>query len=797
MKNKYKHIGKLRMERSVKNPPKDTEGQEKVTQVDTSSHVDPSFTDFKGNVAGLRNARYEINIQPKIRNQTDNGLHQGGSGVPENSAQSKTGLTSVEPRIQRKPLENNKSKGRKDEPAGDITGETSHNIVTPGLIVDDTAKDLLPGQMHKSVFLSTLYLSVKTTAESALAGTIWSALGCPWIDHWFAKGQDRSARDVERAIQRYAGVNMSLASAADYIPIICSKVRRSIQPWVDTGRIEGVPEVVSAGLPGSDSSGIDPSSNSGGIAYKEKGGSIGSQTDPGQVKSRLGRGRSLDNGVRSQMETAFGRDFSGVRVHTGAKGATLSSHLNARAFTIGNDISFGQGEYNPGTLVGDALIAHELAHVVQQSGGKKESMPEQGTIDEGSLEEQADLAAVSAMTGHNSNIFSGIGSITKPILSRLKSGLRLQRCKKQKDEKKTKEKVIEKDKKLKPEWLKITHQSGRVYEVPGILSDESEFKGTGVPSAFEQKGSRRKGRPITGGFKDEIALTTAFATFTETTEDKKAKDLIKKAGSKIDPQLIPIVTHVIRDKFIYNALNSFLFKDNGKLVAWPSGGRYDFKKPPTIAVGMGGGVHEIRVTFVHELMHYIFDKKDSVLSESPDGGGADHPAISALETRFLIIDLIRAGKPPFSKTIDDNISKYIKGGNLILKIQEAVKNNDKEKLERIVGGSGFIKDIVARGVFSTSTGLVFPDRPDSYKHTPEQFKEMGYIWAQNAAVIRKSMLEAIRISKKNNIPLSKVFETNEWKQAMIGFTGFYFASLKAFPKMSPVTLANKMEKPHQ
>jgi hypothetical protein len=68
------------------------------------------------------------------------------------------------------------------------------------------------------------------------------------------------------------------------------------------------------------------------------------------------------------MSSAFGYDFSGVRVHTGTKAASVATELNARAFTVGRDIAFGAGEYQPGTPIGDALIAHELAHVVQQGG---------------------------------------------------------------------------------------------------------------------------------------------------------------------------------------------------------------------------------------------------------------------------------------------------------------------------------------------------------------------------------------------------------------------------------------------
>jgi hypothetical protein len=87
-----------------------------------------------------------------------------------------------------------------------------------------------------------------------------------------------------------------------------------------------------------------------------------------QIRQSQGGGRSLDAGVRRSMEGAFGADFSGVRVHTDSKADTLNRSLNARAFTTGKDLFFRRGEYNPGNSGGKQLLAHELTHVVQQSG---------------------------------------------------------------------------------------------------------------------------------------------------------------------------------------------------------------------------------------------------------------------------------------------------------------------------------------------------------------------------------------------------------------------------------------------
>jgi Domain of unknown function (DUF4157) len=85
------------------------------------------------------------------------------------------------------------------------------------------------------------------------------------------------------------------------------------------------------------------------------------------IQSERGGGHQLDNGVRSQMESSFGSDFGGVRVHTGAKADALNQTLGARAFTTGQDIFFGQNNYDPGSSNGRELIAHELTHVVQQN----------------------------------------------------------------------------------------------------------------------------------------------------------------------------------------------------------------------------------------------------------------------------------------------------------------------------------------------------------------------------------------------------------------------------------------------
>lgn len=98
------------------------------------------------------------------------------------------------------------------------------------------------------------------------------------------------------------------------------------------------------------------------------------------LNSSKGSGQSLDAGTQSEMESKMGSDFGDVRVHTGSQASGMAGDISAKAFTHGQDIYFGEGQYNPGSKAGKELLAHELTHTVQQ--GKGLSRKIQRTIDQ-------------------------------------------------------------------------------------------------------------------------------------------------------------------------------------------------------------------------------------------------------------------------------------------------------------------------------------------------------------------------------------------------------------------------------
>ncbi|HEX6899537.1 MAG TPA: DUF4157 domain-containing protein [Thermoanaerobaculia bacterium] len=122
--------------------------------------------------------------------------------------------------------------------------------------------------------------------------------------------------------------------------------------------------------------------------------------------------RSLDSGTRDFMEPRFGRDFSQVRVHDDGRAAHSAKAVGALAYTVGNNVVFGSGQYAPETPRGRELLAHELTHVVQQSGA-----PAGGALtldDNAGAEREADTMARAALQGG-------------PSASPSAAGLRLQR----------------------------------------------------------------------------------------------------------------------------------------------------------------------------------------------------------------------------------------------------------------------------------------------------------------------------------------------------------------------------------
>jgi len=324
-----------------------------------------------------------------------------------------------------------------------------HHHATHPLVIEDDAEKIEPHQMRKSQFLALLRTDACATADAVLISVGKSTKGCPYIEKWLAHYEKQSSTHIETAMRKYAAETARARSAHEAIRLLLVRVQKAALSWAKTGKVEGLPPEMAGAITGQigllekvhdfASTGVagaifgfigvkgkSQDSGSSGVMRKAQSMDPTPAHDAAAVKSQLGSGHSLDSRVQSQMSSAFGQDFSSVRVHTDSGAAKLSSDLQARAFTVGNDVAFASGEYRPGTLVGDALIAHELAHVVQQSGGGAVPSPQRKSTDEDNLLEQDADRSVGRVVSH---LHTATSEQPRGTLGPgLRSGLRLSRC---------------------------------------------------------------------------------------------------------------------------------------------------------------------------------------------------------------------------------------------------------------------------------------------------------------------------------------------------------------------------------
>lgn len=119
-------------------------------------------------------------------------------------------------------------------------------------------------------------------------------------------------------------------------------------------------------------------------------------------------GRSLDPGTRSHMESSFGHDFSQVRVHTDAQAAESARAMNAQAYTVRNHVVFAGGQ-RPEAVQNRRVLAHELAHVVQQHGTSGGLQALRVGAAQTPQEQQAEHAAARVASGHSAGVTAGTG----------------------------------------------------------------------------------------------------------------------------------------------------------------------------------------------------------------------------------------------------------------------------------------------------------------------------------------------------------------------------------------------------
>lgn len=132
------------------------------------------------------------------------------------------------------------------------------------------------------------------------------------------------------------------------------------------------------------------------------------EDEPSPVHDVVGRGGGtpLDESTRSTMESSFGQSFEDVRIHTDPQAAQSAEAVGANAYTVGSDIVFRSGQFDPGSATGQRTLAHELTHVVQQRSGPVDGTDAPGGIRVSDPSDRFERAAEQTA----GEVVSGLGS---------------------------------------------------------------------------------------------------------------------------------------------------------------------------------------------------------------------------------------------------------------------------------------------------------------------------------------------------------------------------------------------------
>ena len=269
-----------------------------------------------------------------------------------------------------------------------------------GYIISDDSVPM-PGQLTKDAFLVLLESSVRDELKTLFKGTRFSEADCPWLPHWFNYYHENSAEHLEDAILKYEPSAAGATNAYDLIYAVLSRVKQGVSSWLETGKITDIPEGIPAELAPADVENMDLH----------------------EIKGKLGEGATLPTSTQSKMQSAYGNDLPDVKIHDGSDAAQLASKHNSKAFMAGNDMVFGAGEYKPDSAKGDLLIAHEMAHAIQQkdAGGKEAK----GNANQNALEAEAEQSTKGAL----GSMWDGLKGFSEKVIPRMKTGISIQSCK--------------------------------------------------------------------------------------------------------------------------------------------------------------------------------------------------------------------------------------------------------------------------------------------------------------------------------------------------------------------------------
>lgn len=304
-----------------------------------------------------------------------------------------------------------------EQHADEVAAKTQGGGLAPTHLLSDGAT-LTGGQMEKHAFLAQLRKAVVAAAEQEL-GKLGATAGCPFLDRYFSKYEALPAGASEALIRRWVPSAKSATSAAELIPPVVARARDAVRSWRATGRVP--PEVAA----------LDPELGGAPAAAPSTGGAAHATSLDG-LEAELGPGDALDATTAARMSRLLGSDISSARLHSGPLAERKAAEAGALAFAVGENVVLGARAPARGSLAGDALLAHELAHVAQQKHAAADPAARRRPIgaEDAAAERDADHAAAGGLTAEqvSDQRIAQLSALAQRAGEVMRTGLQLQRC---------------------------------------------------------------------------------------------------------------------------------------------------------------------------------------------------------------------------------------------------------------------------------------------------------------------------------------------------------------------------------
>jgi hypothetical protein len=308
------------------------------------------------------------------------------------------------PRLQRAPEE-----GTELNDGAEPDDASSNDVETAPFAGNVNAIDALDASEERSAFMDELRSDLEAMVDEELGQYGWSGKDCPWITWYIERYRSASRDELNQLADKWLDGKVPLTIAA-FRRAIVERARKGVRHWAAKGgSLPSFPTLGDAAPPPMLRRWARPS---------------GGSSSPTSVDTltQLGPGEALSSSLAQRFSKELGGAVSNVRVHHDASAASSAAEVNAHAFSVGEHIAFGAGRFAPGTVFGDALLAHELAHA--------RGIAENGT--EGDAEAAANavaLSAVSRLHFGNTDAVPNPGHLSKSFTPpQSKGGLRLRRC---------------------------------------------------------------------------------------------------------------------------------------------------------------------------------------------------------------------------------------------------------------------------------------------------------------------------------------------------------------------------------